>query len=64
MPEPTNTRLRAELHHERGVGRGRDAAGAEQRDRQRAGLGDAADEVVRGLELLGGAEQLGLVERR
>ena len=31
IPEPTKTRLGAELHHQRGVGRRRDAAGAEQR---------------------------------
>ena len=37
-------RLGAELHHERGVGRGGDAAGAEQRHRQLAGLGDLLHE--------------------
>src|SRR4051812_17716386 len=56
--------LGAELHDERRVGRGRDAAGAEERDRQLAVAGDLAHEVVRGLQRLGGPEQLGLVERR
>ena len=36
MPEPTKTRLGAELHHQRGVGRRGDAAGAEQRHGQLA----------------------------
>src|SRR3954470_15980659 len=55
--------LGAELHHQRGVGRGRDAAGAEQDDRQLAGLGHAAHEVEWRLQLLGGGGELGVVER-
>src|SRR5215217_110939 len=55
--------LGAELHDERGVRRGRDAAGAEQHDRQLAGGGDSAHEVERRLELLGGGRQLHVVER-
>ena len=48
----------AELHHHRGVGRGRDAAGGEQHDGQRAGLGDLVDQLVRRLQLLGRDEEL------
>ena len=40
MPEPTKHGLGAELHDQRGVGRRGDAAGAEQRHRQLARLGD------------------------
>ena len=54
--------LGAELHHHRGVGGGGDAAGGEQHDRQLAQPGDLGDEVVRRAQLLGGHEQLGLVE--
>ena len=50
--------LGAELHHHRGVGRGGDAAGGEQHDRQLAGLGDLLDQVVRRLQLLGRDVQL------
>ena len=38
--------LGAELHHHRGVGRGGDAAGREEHDRELAGLGDLLDELV------------------
>ena len=41
---PHEDGLGPELHHQRRVGRGGDAAGAEQRYRQRAGLGDLLDE--------------------
>ena len=51
-------RLRAELHHERGVGRGGDAARAEQRDRELAALGDLLHEVDRRAQLLGPAVEL------
>src|SRR3954449_2229679 len=54
--------LGAELHHQRGVGRGRDAAGAEEDDGQLARTGDLAHEVERGLQLLGRGGQLGVVE--
>ena len=39
--------LGAELHHHRRVGRGGDAAGGEQHDRQLAGRGDLGDQLVR-----------------
>ena len=52
-------RLRAELHHQRRVGRGGDAAGAEHRHRQFAGLGDLLHERQRCLEPLGPLEQFG-----
>jgi hypothetical protein len=51
--------LGAELHGERGVGRGGDATGAEQRHRQPAGLGISCTRRQRGLQLLGPLEQLG-----
>ena len=50
--------LGAELHHHRGVGRGGDAAGGEQHDRQLAELGDLAHQLERRLQLLGGDVQL------
>ena len=53
--------LGAELHGERGVGRGGDAAGAEQRHGQPAGLGDLLHQRQRRLQLLGPLEQLGRV---
>ena len=56
--------LGAEPHHQRGVGRGGDAAGGEHDHRQPARLGHVADQVERRLQLLGGGRQLGLVERR
>ena len=46
--------LGAELHHEGGVGGGRDAAGGEVGDGEMAGLGDHGDELVGGAEVLGG----------
>ena len=58
MPLPDEHRLRAELHHERGVGRGGDAARAEQRDRELAALGDLLHELERRAELLGPAVEL------
>ena len=55
--------LGAELHRQRGVGGGRDAAGAEERHRQPAALGDVADDLERRPQLLRlGRELLG-VER-
>src|SRR2546423_871769 len=54
--------LGTELHHHRGVGRGGYAAGGEQHDRQLAGGRDLLDQLVRGLVVLGGQEQLGLVQ--
>ena len=54
-------RLRAELHHERGVGGRGDPARAEQRNRELAELGDLVDELDRRPQLLGPREQLGLV---
>ena len=48
----------AELHHHRGVGRGGDAAGGEQHDRELAGGGDFLDQFVRCLQFLGGDVQL------
>ena len=50
--------LGAELHHQRRVGRGGDAAGAEQHDRELAVARDLADEVQRRLVLLGGRREL------
>ena len=61
MPLPDEHRLRAELHHERGVGRRRDAAGAEQRHGQLAALGDLLHELDRRAQLLGPAVELGVV---
>ena len=52
-------RLGAELHRECGIGGGRQAARAEQRDGERAGLGDLLHERERRAELLGPVEQLG-----
>ena len=46
-------RLGAEHHAERGVGRRRDAAGGEVRDRELARLGDLDDELERRLQPLG-----------
>src|SRR5688572_21010920 len=53
--------LGAELHHQRRVGRGGDAAGAEQHDRELAVARDLADQVKRRLVLLGGRRELGVV---
>src|SRR6478609_5454911 len=50
--------LGAELAHQRGVGRGGDATGGEQDDRELAELGDLLDQLVRGAQLLGGGVQL------
>src|SRR5690606_38185919 len=50
--------LRAELHRERCVRGRRDAARAEQRDRQPAGLGHLRDDLERRLKLLGDRGQL------
>ena len=61
MPEPTNTASAPELHDQRGVGRGGDPAGAEQRHRQAAGGGDLLDQADRRGQLLGPAVQLGRV---
>ena len=58
---PDEHGLGTELHRQRGVGRGGDAAGAEQRHRQPAGLGDLLHERQRRLQLLGPLEQLGRV---
>src|SRR5690606_27160678 len=58
-PRADEDGLGAELHHERSVGGGGDATGAEQRDGQLAGLGDLLNERQRGLEPLGPVEQLG-----
>ena len=52
------------LHDQRGVGRRRDPAGAEQHDGQAPVGGDLPDEVQRGLKLLGRGGELGVVERR
>ena len=60
MPEPTKFALGAQLHHQRGVGGGGDAAGAEQDDGQPAALGDVADQLERRLQFLGGGGQLRL----
>ena len=57
-PRADEDALRAELHDERRVGRGRDAAGDEVDDRQPAVGGDLPDELVRRLELLGRDEEL------
>ena len=53
--------LGAELHDQRGVGRGGDAAGAEQRNGQPPGGGDLLDQADRGGELLGPAVELGRI---
>mmetsp|Transcript_34965 Transcript_34965/g.109908 ORF Transcript_34965/g.109908 Transcript_34965/m.109908 type:complete len:329 (-) Transcript_34965:79-1065(-) len=53
--------VHAELHHEGGVGRGGHAAGGEVHHRELAGTGDLADEVIRGLDLLGKHEELVIV---
>ena len=52
--------LGAELHRQRRVGGGGDAAGAEQRHRQPAGAATSLDDLERRLQLLGlGRELLG-----
>ena len=51
-PRAHEVALGAELHHQRGVGRGGDAAGAEQHDGQPALLGHVAHQLERRLELL------------
>src|SRR5450759_3031731 len=48
----------AELHHERGVSRGRDAAGGEVDDRELPILGDPLDDLVGRLQVLGRGEEL------
>ena len=48
----------AERHHQRGVGRRGDSAGAEQHDRQAPVARDLADQVQRRRELLGGGREL------
>src|SRR3954452_16444217 len=53
--------LGAELHHQRGVGGGGDAAGGEVHDWELACFRDLADDVERGAQLLGGAGELGAV---
>ena len=53
--------LGPELHHQGGVGRGGDAAGAEQRHRQAAGVGDLLDQADRCGQLLGPAVLLGRI---
>ena len=50
--------LGPQLHHQRGVGRGGDAAGAEQRHRKPAAPGDVLDHIQRSLMLLRGAGEL------
>src|SRR4051812_11805933 len=50
-----------ELHHQRGVGGCRDAAGGEVDDGQLALLGDLADELERGAQVLRGGGELGAV---
>src|SRR5579859_3442978 len=50
--------LRAELHHQRGVRGGRDAARGEQHDRKPPGLRDLGDQLVRRGKFLGRGEQL------
>src|SRR4051812_38268670 len=58
-PGTDEVALGAQLHHERRVGRRRDAAGAEQRHGKPARLGDLAHNLHRRAELLGlGAELL------
>ena len=58
-------RLGAELHHQRGVGRRGDAAGAEQRDGQLALARRRARTMSSGAcSSLAAVEQLGVVERR
>src|SRR6478735_34685 len=51
-------RLRAELHHERRVGRRGDATRTEHRDRQLAARGDLLHELDRRPQLLGRGEEL------
>src|SRR5665647_2608480 len=55
--------LRAELHHEGGVGGRGDAAGAEVDHRELAILGHPADQLVGRRQLLGGDVQLVRIER-
>src|SRR5438552_10886985 len=59
---PDEVALGPELHHQRGVGGRRDAAGAEQHDRQLLRLRDVADELERDAVLGCLLTQLGLVE--
>src|SRR4051812_45517284 len=54
--------LRAELTHQRGVGRGGDTTGGEQHDGQLAALRDLRDQLVRGTQLLGRGVQLVVVQ--
>ena len=62
IPEPTKTRLGAELHHEGGVGGSGDSAGGEVGDGELAGLGDHADELVGRAVDLGGVVELFVAE--
>src|SRR4051794_4737247 len=55
---PDEVALGAELHDERRVGRRGDASGAEQRHRQPTRLGDLANDLHRGSELLGLGSEL------
>ena len=59
-PRADEVALGAELHHQRRVGGGRDAPGAEQRHGEPAALGDVAHDVERRAVLLRrGGELLG-----
>ena len=64
MPDPTNTACGAELHHERRVGRRRDASRAEQRHGQLAGLGDLLHQADRRAQLLRPVVELGRIGLR
>src|SRR5512132_4248362 len=57
-PGADEVALGAELHHQRGIGRGGDPARAEERDRQPAALGDVLSHVERRPVLLRGAGEL------
>ena len=63
MPEPTKYGLGAELHHQRGVRRRGDAAGAKCTTGRRPVLGHVAHELERRLQLLRRGGQLRLVQR-
>ena len=59
IPEPTKLPLGADCVHQRGMGGGGNATGAEERHRQPTALGNIVNDVERNLVVLpGGAGEL------